>query len=90
MEANVRSHAPAALLSRNQLPYAVDKTLDGSQSWSGLYGQRTISYNGIYIYRLHNNLFIYTTRFDPNESSSGAFSYTSFAIELQRKIRTFT
>jgi hypothetical protein len=31
--------------------------------------------------RLRNNLFNYTTCFDPNGSSSGVFSYTSFTIE---------
>jgi hypothetical protein len=38
---------------------------------------------------LRNSLFDYTTRFDPNGSSSGVFRYTSFTIELQRKIHTF-
>jgi hypothetical protein len=38
---------------------------------------------------LRNDLFNYTTCFDPNGSSSGVFSYTSFTIELQREIRTF-
>jgi hypothetical protein len=47
--------------------------------------------DGTYIYRLRNNVFIHTTCFDPNGSSSGgAFSYTSLVIELQRNIRTFT
>jgi hypothetical protein len=49
-----------------------------------------ICINGTYIYRLCNNLFIHTTCFDPNGSSSCAFSYTSLVIELQRNIRTFT
>jgi hypothetical protein len=44
--------------------------------------------NGTYIHCLLN-LFNYTTCFDPNGSSSGAFSYTSFTVELQRDIRTF-
>jgi hypothetical protein len=48
------------------------------------------TYNGTYIYRLSNNLFIRTTCFNLNGSSSGAFSYTSLVIELQRNIRTFT
>jgi hypothetical protein len=39
--------------------------------------------------RLRNNLFNYTTCFDPNGSSSGVFSYTSFTIELQREINIF-
>jgi hypothetical protein len=39
--------------------------------------------------RLRNNLFIYTTCFYPNGSSSGVFSYTSFTTELQREIHTF-
>jgi hypothetical protein len=39
--------------------------------------------------RLRNNLFNYTICFDPNGSSSGVFSYTSFTIELQREIHTF-
>jgi hypothetical protein len=39
--------------------------------------------------RLRNNLFNYTTCFDPNESYSDVFSYTSFTIELQREIHTF-
>jgi hypothetical protein len=38
--------------------------------------------------RLRNNLFNYTICFDPNESSSGVFCYTSFTIELQREIHT--
>jgi hypothetical protein len=38
---------------------------------------------------LRNNLLNYTTCFDPNGSSSGVFSYTSFTIELQREIHTF-
>jgi hypothetical protein len=38
---------------------------------------------------LRNNLFNYTTCFDPNGSSSGVFSYTSFTIELQREIHAF-
>jgi hypothetical protein len=38
--------------------------------------------NGIYICRLRNNLFIHTTCFDSNGSSSGAFCYTSVIIEL--------
>jgi hypothetical protein len=33
--------------------------------------------------------FNYTTCFDPNGSSSGVFSYTSFTIELQREIHTY-
>jgi hypothetical protein len=44
--------------------------------------------NGTYIYRLRNNLFIHTTSFDPNGSSSGAFSCTSHAIRLQHNIHT--
>jgi hypothetical protein len=39
--------------------------------------------------RLRNNLFNYTTCFDPNGPSSGVFSYTSFTIELHHEIRTF-
>jgi hypothetical protein len=39
--------------------------------------------------RLRKNLFNYTTCFDPNGSSSGVFSYTSFTVELQREIHTF-
>jgi hypothetical protein len=31
----------------------------------------------------------YGTCFDPNGSSSGIFSYTSFTIELQREIDTY-
>jgi hypothetical protein len=31
----------------------------------------------------------YNTCFDPNGSSSGDFSYTSFTIELQRESHTF-
>jgi hypothetical protein len=46
--------------------------------------------NGTYIYRLRNSLFIRITCFDSNGSSSGAFIYTSLAIELQRNICTFT
>jgi hypothetical protein len=49
-----------------------------------------VSNNGTYIYRLRNNLFIDTTCFDSNASSSGAFGYRSLAIELQRNIRTLT
>jgi hypothetical protein len=39
--------------------------------------------------RLHNNLFNYTTCFDPNKSFSSVFSYPSFTIELQHEIRIF-
>jgi hypothetical protein len=39
--------------------------------------------------RLRNNLFNYTTCFDPNGSSSDVFRYTSFTIELQPEIYTF-
>jgi hypothetical protein len=39
--------------------------------------------------RLRNNLFNYTTCFDPDGSSSGAYSYTSLTTGLQREINTF-
>jgi hypothetical protein len=38
---------------------------------------------------LRNDLFNYTTFFEPNGSSSGVFSYISFTIELQHEIRTY-
>jgi hypothetical protein len=44
---------------------------------------RKYTNNGTYIYRLRNDLFIHTTCFDLNGSSSGAFSYTSHATELR-------
>jgi hypothetical protein len=54
-----------------------------------LYENFSCTNNGTYIRRLRNNLFNYTTFFDPNGSSSGVFSYTFFTIELQCEIRTF-
>jgi hypothetical protein len=51
---------------------------------------RKYTNNGTHIYRLRNNLFIRTTCFDPNGSSSGVYSYTSLIIELQRNILVFT
>jgi hypothetical protein len=45
----------------------------------------------VHIFTVYATIFfIHTTCFEPNGSSSGAFSYTSLVIELQRNIRTFT
>jgi hypothetical protein len=43
---------------------------------------RKYANNGTYIYRLRNNIFIRTTRFDPEGLTSGAFNYISLVIEL--------
>jgi hypothetical protein len=48
-----------------------------------------VTVNGTIFNRLRNNLFNYTTCFDPDGSSSGVFSYALFTIELQREVRTF-
>jgi hypothetical protein len=47
-----------------------------------------MTHNCTYIQTSTQQSFNYTTCFDPNGSSSGVFSYTSFTIELQRIIHT--